>query len=82
MRTVGSYWPYATTVFDYLRRAMPYTDPGSLSENEVYSLTAYLLYINGIVDADARIDAETLPAVKMPNQDNFVWVYEPKALTE
>lgn len=82
VRTVGSYWPYATTVFDYLRRAMPYTDPGSLSENEVYSLTAYLLYINGIVDADARIDAETLPAVKMPNQDNFVWVYEPKALTE
>lgn len=77
VRTVGSYWPYATTVFDYIRRAMPYTDPGSLDADEVYALTAYLLYINGIVDAEDRIDAESLPAVRMPNQDSFVWAYTP-----
>ena len=78
VRTVGSYWPYATTIFDYLRRAMPYQDPGTLDDDEVYSLTAYLLYVNGIVDAETRIDAESLPNVKMPNRDNFVWAYTPR----
>lgn len=78
LKTVGSYWPYATTVFDYIRRAMPYQSPGSLSEDDIYSLTAYLLYINDIVDEDQRLDAESLPAVKMPNRDNFVWAYSPR----
>jgi hypothetical protein len=69
--TVGSYWPYATTLFDYVRRAMPYTAPGSLSADEVYALTAYLLQINGIVAADALMDAQTLPQVMMPNRGGF-----------
>jgi hypothetical protein len=73
VKTVGSYWPYATTVFDYLRRAMPYTAPGSLSADDVYALTAYLLFINGVIDEDAPMDATALPHVKMPNADNFVW---------
>ncbi len=77
VKTIGSFWPYATTLFDYLRRAMPYTDPGSLSSDEIYSLTAYLLYINGVVDKDAVMDAAALPEVVMPNRDNFVWAYEP-----
>ena len=73
VKTVGSYWPHATTVFDYVRRAMPYQQPGSLSDDEVYSLTAYLLYLNGIVDGGAKMNARTLPRVKMPNRDSFVW---------
>lgn len=76
VKTIGSFWPYATTVFDYIRRAMPYTEPGSLSSDEIYSLTAYLLYINGVVDDEAVMDARALPAVVMPNRDNFVWAYE------
>lgn len=78
LKTVGSYWPYATTVFDYVRRAMPYQSPGTLTNNEVYSLTAYLLFLNDIVTEDATLDAATLPAVEMPNRDNFVWAYEPE----
>lgn len=77
-KTVGSYWPYATTLFDYIRRAMPYQTPGSLSADEVYSLTAYILFLNDIVDENERLNADTLPAVKMPNRDNFVWAYQPK----
>ncbi len=76
-RTVGSYWPYATTVFDYVRRAMPYQSPGSLSDDDVYAVTAYLLHLNGIIDADARLDANTLPEVRMPNRDAFVIEYPP-----
>ena len=76
-KTVGSYWPYATTIFDYVRRAMPYQQPGTLSADEVYALTAYLLHINGIVDIEERLDAETLPEVRMPNRDGFVWAYAP-----
>ena len=76
-KTVGSYWPYATTIFDYLRRAMPYQQPGTLSADEVYALTAYLLHINGIVAIEERLDAETLPEIRMPNRDGFVWAYEP-----
>lgn len=77
VKTIGSFWPYATTLFDYIRRAMPYTEPGSLSSDEIYSLTAYLLYINGVVDDEAVMDARVLPEVVMPNADNFVWAYEP-----
>ena len=74
-KTVGSYWPYATTIFDYIRRAMPYPQPQSLSDNETYALTAYLLYLNDIIDEDAVMNAATLPAVEMPNRDNFVLAY-------
>ena len=77
VKTIGSYWPYATTLFDYLRRAMPYTAPGSLDDDEVYAITAYLLHLNGIVDDDAVMDAQTLPRVKMPNRDNFDWAWQP-----
>ena len=70
--TVGSYWPYATTLFDYVRRAMPTTNPMSLSDSEVYAMSAYLLHLNGIVDGNAVLDAHTLPQVKMPNRDGFV----------
>jgi S-disulfanyl-L-cysteine oxidoreductase SoxD len=71
-RTIGSYWPHATTLFDYIRRAMPFAQPGSLTDEEVYALTAYLLHLNGIVSADAVMDARTLPAVVMPARDRFV----------
>jgi S-disulfanyl-L-cysteine oxidoreductase SoxD len=74
-KTIGSYWPYATTVFDYVRRAMPYPAPHSLSDPEVYALTAYLLNLNGIIAADAVMDAKTLPQVQMPNRGNFVLSY-------
>jgi S-disulfanyl-L-cysteine oxidoreductase SoxD len=76
VRTIGSYWPYATTVFDYIRRAMPFPQPQSLSDDEVYALTAYLLNLNGIVDVDAVMDAGSLPQVQMPNKDNFIWAVE------
>lgn len=75
-KTVGSYWPYATTIFDYIRRAMPLTTPGILSDDETYAVTAYILYVNGIVDEETRLDAERLPLVVMPNQKNFVRAYE------
>ena len=78
VKTIGSYWPYATTVFDYIRRAMPYQSPGVLSNSEIYALTAYLLYLNGIVEEDAELSAETLSGVEMPNRDNFVWAYSPE----
>ncbi len=76
-KTVGSYWPYATTVFDYIRRAMPLQEPGRLSSDEIYAVTAYILHLNGIVEQDAELDAESLPLVKMPNRDGFVWDYSP-----
>lgn len=71
-KTVGSYWPYATTLFDYIRRAMPYNAPQSLSADDVYAVTAYVLHLNGIVPDDARLDARTLPRVQMPNRAGFV----------
>ena len=71
VKTVGSYWPYATTVFDYIRRAMPFTQPQSLTADETYALTAYLLYLNGIIGQDETIDAKTLPVIEMPNAVNF-----------
>jgi S-disulfanyl-L-cysteine oxidoreductase SoxD len=72
VRTVGSYWPYAPTLFDYIRRAMPQNAPQSLSSEDVYAVSAYVLNLNGIVPADAVLDAKTLAAVKMPNRDRFV----------
>lgn len=71
-RTIGNYWPYATTVFDYVRRAMPLTQPGSLSNDEVYSLTAYLLAANQVIPMNSTLDAAALRAVKMPYVDRFV----------
>ena len=78
VRTIGSYWPYATTVFDYVRRAMPYTQSQSLTNEEVYAVTAYLLHLNGIIGAQDVMNAHTLPQVKMPNRDNFIVVYPTK----
>ena len=75
VRTIGSYWPYATTVFDYVRRSMPYIQSQSLSDNEVYAVTAYLLNLNGIIGENDEMSAQTLPKVKMPNQSNFIVVY-------
>jgi mono/diheme cytochrome c family protein len=72
VKTVGSYWPYATTLFDYVRRTMPFTSPQSLSNDEVYAVTAYLLSLNGIVPSDAVMDAKALPRVEMPNRKSFV----------
>jgi S-disulfanyl-L-cysteine oxidoreductase SoxD len=72
VRTIGSYWPYATTVFDYVRRSMPYIQPQSLTDDEVYSVTAYLLNLNGIVAENDEMNARTLPQVRMPNRDNFI----------
>lgn len=69
--SVGTYWPYATTLFDYLRRAMPYEAPGSLTNDELYALTAYVLHLNGIVDRGARLDRTRLPDVEMPNRHGF-----------
>jgi len=71
VKTVGSYWPYATTLFDYVRRAMPWDRPKSLSDEEVYSVAAYVLYLNGVIGQDEVLDAQTLPQVKMPNRDGF-----------
>lgn len=71
-RTIGNYWPYATTLYDYIYRAMPLNIPGSLSPDQTYSLTAYLLYLNGIVGEDIELNAQTLPQVKMPARDKFV----------
>ena len=78
VRTIGSYWPYATTVFDYIRRAMPYTQSQSLTNEEIYAVAAYLLHLNGIIGAPDVMNAQTLPQVRMPNRDNFIVVYPTK----
>jgi mono/diheme cytochrome c family protein len=72
VRTVGSYWPYAPTLFDYIRRAMPQNAPQSLSNDDVYAVSAYILNINGLLSADATLDASTLGAIRMPNRKMFV----------
>ena len=72
LRTVGSYWPYASTIFDFVRRAMPADAPKSLSNEEVYQVTAYVLYLNGIIQEDTLINADSLNAIKMPNADGFI----------
>ena len=72
VKTIGSFWQYATTLWSYIRRAQPFDDPGSLTPNQVYAVTAYLLYLNGIIGEQEIMDATTLPLVKMPNRDGFV----------
>jgi cytochrome c len=72
IRTVGSYWPYAPTLFDYIRRAMPQNAPQSLSNDDVYAVSAYIFNLNGLLAADATLDAKSLSAIKMPNRDKFV----------
>jgi cytochrome c len=72
VKTPVSFWPTATTLFDYIRRAMPITAPQSLTNNEVYAVTAYLLSIDSVVAKDALLDAKSLPQVKMPNREGFV----------
>ena len=71
-KTIGNYWPYATTLYDYINRAMPYNTPGTLTPDEVYSLTAFLLHANDLIDSSITLDAETLPKVVMPAQKLFV----------
>jgi len=71
IKTVGSYWPYAPIIFDYIRRAMPVSAPQSLTVDEYYGLTAWVLWANGIIEEDAVIDQDTLPQVVMPNRDGF-----------
>jgi len=71
-KTVGNYWPYATTLYDYIHRAMPYDSPGSLRPNEVYALVAFLLAENRVISRTAVMNAQTLPAVRMPARDHFV----------
>ena len=72
LKTVGSYWPYATTVWDYINRAMPFDQPGLLKPPEVYAVAAYILNLNGIIATDQVMDAKSLPKVKMPNRNGFV----------
>src|SRR5256714_14610457 len=72
LKTVGSYWPYATTLWDYIRRAMPFDHPGTMASDEVYAATAYLLFLNGIVGETDVLDQTTLPRVQMPNRNGFV----------
>lgn len=72
VKTVSSYWPYATTLFDYIRRAMPLTNPQSLQNDEVYAVVAYILSIDNIVPKDAVLDAQSLPKVQMPNRNGFI----------
>jgi cytochrome c len=72
VKTVGSYWPYSTTLFDYIRRAMPYDHPRSLSPDDVYSVASYVLFMNGIIGEHDTMNEKTLPQVKMPNRDGFV----------
>jgi mono/diheme cytochrome c family protein len=72
LKTVGSYWPYATTLWDYINRAMPFDHPGTLTTDEIYSATAYLLFMNGIVAEQDVLDQQTLPQIQMPNRDGFI----------
>lgn len=72
VKTVGSYWPYATTLFDYVRRAMPLNAPKSLTDEEVYAVAAYILQLNGIIGESEVMNAQSLPKVRMPNRDGFI----------
>jgi len=72
LKTVGSYWPYATTLFDYVNRAMPFKQPGTLTHNQVYAVVAFVLQLNGIIGENVVMDARSLPQVKMPNRGGFV----------
>jgi mono/diheme cytochrome c family protein len=72
VKTVGSFWPYSTTIFDYTRRSMPHNAPQSLTSDQIYAATAYILYLNQIIAKDAVMDAKSLPLVRMPNRDGFI----------
>ena len=72
LKTVGSFWPYSTTLWDYINRSMPYDRPGTLTTDEVYAATAFVLYLNGIVGAADNLTEATLPGVQMPNRDGFI----------
>jgi cytochrome c len=72
LRTVGSYWPHASTLFDFIRRAMPAIAPKSLTNQQVYQVTAYVLYMNNIIAQDTEIDATSLNDIEMPNADGFI----------
>jgi len=72
VKTIGSYWPYATTLFDYIRRAMPFNESKSLTNDEAYGVVAYLLNLNGIIPEDETMNAQSLPKVTMPNREGFV----------
>ncbi|WGD53207.1 cytochrome c [Bradyrhizobium sp. CB1650] len=72
VKTVGSFWPYATTLFDYIRRAMPFQESKSLTADELYAVSAYILNLNGVVGSNDVIDAQSLPKVRMPNRDGFI----------
>ena len=72
VRSIGSYWPYASTVFDYIRRAMPYGNAQSLTPDEIYAVTAYVLFLNDIItDEDFELNRDNFPSIRMPNQPNF-----------
>jgi hypothetical protein len=73
-KAIGSYWPYPTTVFDFIRRSMPPGAPGSLSADQIYAVTAYLLAASKIIADNDEMNAETLPKIKMPNRDGFIWI--------
>ena len=72
IKTVGSFWPYATTIFDYVRRSMPYNESKTLTNDELYAVAAYILQLNGIIGENDTMNAQTLPKVRMPNRDGFV----------
>jgi S-disulfanyl-L-cysteine oxidoreductase SoxD len=72
MKTIANFWPYSTTLFDYIRRAMPWQQPMTLANDEVYALTAYILALNKLIGENDTMDAETLPKVQMPNRDGFI----------
>lgn len=72
LRTVGSFWPYATTIYDYVHRAMPFDNPGLLDANQTYSVVALILHMNGIIGEKDEMNAQTLPKVRMPNRDGFI----------
>jgi len=72
VKTVANFWPYATTVFDYIRRAMPWQQPRTLTNDEVYALTAYILALNKLIAENDQMNAQTLPTVRMPNRDGFI----------
>lgn len=75
-KTIGTYWPYASTVFDFTRRAMPLNAPGTLTNDQLYAVTAYLLYLNHLITETQLMNASTLPKVKMPNRNGFVNQYQ------
>ena len=78
VKTIANYWPFATTLYDYIRRAMPWTHPRSLTNEEVYALTAYILSLNKLIGENDTMNAQTLPKVQMPNRNGFILHYPDK----